>query len=428
MSSFLFEEIHDDAYLCERSTPATIEEFIAFGLQPEDYLRYIGLQQRLQSDLILSGTLVNCFPSGSEKPIHSSLEEFITFCFDKRLIYSDDYYHSVNNLFHYAGLFDRFDAAYYHEWLQYPMEPSNFRLIVERKLSRWWDEEDAYITGTFGIISFYRDQYVENPNGSRTVAFDSPMRIKRFNPESKDFSVLRHSEIRALYSVAQSERNKIEEEIASHLAQMPSKRDVPAITEGLPWVKRMYALYDRQEIVESVFDQIGEALNAPDLYLFKDSDTLFVYCQSNSCKIWGHSLSDRLVEFSFYGKPNKQYTITWCNNCQQFQISLQDLIAMFDSYGVPRGKIIYDDDTSGDFSEFAETSIFYDMGYTVSQSANLSAARRQMILKYAITSGKASKKQVLYFLQQRMNINGMKPGNEIAFRKWKEDYEYVLQL
>ena len=74
------------------------------------------------------------------------------------------------------------------------------------------------------------------------------------------------------------------------------------------------------------------------------------------------------------------------------------------------------------------TSIFYDMGYTVSQTAGLSAAQRQRILKCAIDTGKASKYDVMKFLRQRMNINGMKAGNEIAFQKWKEDYDFIRSL
>ena len=101
---------------------------------------------------------------------------------------------------------------------------------------------------------------------------------------------------------------------------------------------------------------------------------------------------------------------------------------MFEDYGVPRAQIVYEGESGGDFSDFAETSIFYDMGYTVSQSVGLSAARRQGILRNALETGKASKYQILSFLKQRMNINGMKSGNELAFRKWKEDYDYVMKL
>ena len=78
--------------------------------------------------------------------------------------------------------------------------------------------------------------------------------------------------------------------------------------------------------------------------------------------------------------------------------------------------------------DFEDTSIFYGMGYTVSQTAGLSAVQRQRILKCAIDTGKASKYDVMRFLRQRMNINGMKAGNEIAFQKWKEDYNFIRSL
>lgn len=139
-------------------------------------------------------------------------------------------------------------------------------------------------------------------------------------------------------------------------------------------------------------------------------------------------LKNMRVDFSFYGKPDKQYTIERCAHCKQFRISLDDLIQMFESYGVPRCRIMYENGTSGDLSGFEDTSIFYDMGYTVSQSAGLSAAQRQRILKCSIDTGKASKYDVMRFLRQRMNINGMKAGNEIAFQKWKEDYDFIRSL
>ena len=290
-----------------------------------------------------------------------------------------------------------------------------------------WDEEDAYITETFGIISFDYD-YTESPNGNSCIEPDSPVRIKRYDAETDKLVTLQNAEVKKLYEIAQREKTTIEKEIATHLAQMPAEHDAAAVSAGLSWVKKMYALSDRQEIIESVFDDMSRAVSTPNIYKFKDSDILFVFCGADSCTEANHLLSNVSVDFSFYGKPDKQYTIKRCSLCKQFRISLQDLIAMFDSYGVPRGIIVYDDNVSGDFSDFAETSIFYKMGYTVSQSVGLTATRRQDILKRAIETGKASKRQVLHFLKQRMNINGMKSGNEIAFRKWKEDFDFISQF
>ena len=70
-----------------------------------------------------------------------------------------------------------------------------------------------------------------------------------------------------------------------------------------------------------------------------------------------------------------------------------------DIYGISRGRIVYDDE-SGEFSDFPETSIFYDMGYTVSQFVGLTADERQSILEHAIKSGKASQYQVLSYLKK----------------------------
>ena len=432
MSSALFDKIHGDAYLSKRTEPATIEEFVEFGLQPEDYVRYVGLQQKLQSELLLYGFLRSHTESDQEGWA-KALEELITFCQNKRLIACPDdapstSFYSVRAAeFRNIKLY-RWDAEYYHDWLRYPKDPAEFRLSVERKLTLDWDEEDAYITETYGVISFSYDDYTEASDGAHWVESDSPVRIKRYDPDAKKSVTLKNAEVKKLFDIAQKEKHKIEKEIAEHLSQLPAEHDVAAVSVGLSWVKKMYALRDRQEIIESVFDDMSRAVSTPDIYKFKDSDVLFVFCGIDTCAEANHLLSNIKVDFSFYGKPDKQYTIKRCSHCKQFRISLQDLIAMFDSYGVPRGIIIYDDDASGDFSDFAETSILYDMGYTVSQSADLTAAKRQSILKYAIETGKASKYQVLNFLKQRMNINGMKSGNEIAFRKWKEDYEFVRQL
>lgn len=172
----------------------------------------------------------------------------------------------------------------------------------------------------------------------------------------------------------------------------------------------------------------GNAASSPDIYKFRTSDTLVVFCGTDACREENHQLRNMRVDFSFYGKPDKQYTIERCAHCKQFRISLDALIQMFESCGVPRCRIMYENNTSGNLSGFEDTSIFYDMGYTVSQTAGLSAVQRQRILKCAIDTGKVSKYDVMRFLRQRVNINGMKAGNEIAFQKWKDDYNFIRSL
>lgn len=211
----LFDTIHDNA-LSKRAEPATLEEFVEFGLQPEDYTHYVGLQMRVQGEFMTYG----CTLADTR---HPAITELISFCHEKKLI---EYGDCCNEAYFCSEMIScSFDADYRHDWLRYPRNPAEFRLAVERRLSKNWDAESAYILDTF-----------------------------------------------------------------------------------------------------------------------------------------------------------------------------------------------------------EDTSTFYDMGYTVSQTAGLSAVRRQRILKCAIDTGKASKYDVMRFLRQRMNINGMKAGNEIAFQKWKDDYNFIRSL
>ena len=390
----LFEQIHYNGAYPEREYPATVEEFVKFGLTPDDYAHYVGLQHKLQSELLLN-------------KYAESYDEFILFCKDKKLI--DKY-----NDFSFKL---REDAEYFWDYFRYPRESSEFRLLVERQLSLRWDEEAEYLYD-LGIASFEYD----------STDFDSPLRLKKYIPEEKKLVILNHKEIKDIFEIVKKEKSRVDKEVEKQIAKMPHKEDANAIVEGFPWIKQLYKLLNRQTIVEDVYEEISQALNATDIYHFNENDFLYVFCNENTCREDNHHLSKMSVEFKFYGKPEKRYSIERCAHCKRFQISLNELTEMFDSYGVPQCRIIYDDEKNGSFSDFATTSIFNDMGYTVSQSAGLSSAKRQAILKYAIDSGKVSKYRVLSYLRQRMNINGMKEGNEVAFYKWKEDYEYIRTL
>ena len=167
MTSALFYSIHDDAFLGKRTTPASIEEFVDFGLQPEDYVHYVGLQLRLQGELLAYG----CFVNDTK---HPALEELMSFCKEKRLIEPDDYVY-INN---HISLW-KYDAGYYQDWLQYPKDPRDFRLAVERKLSRRWDEKAAYVFETLGDISFVYDEYAEAANGALLAEPESLLRTKK---------------------------------------------------------------------------------------------------------------------------------------------------------------------------------------------------------------------------------------------------------
>lgn len=406
--SELFDLIHDSVIAEERNYPATIEEFVEFGLEQSDYEQYIALQQRLQNELLRRDW-------EAEK---TAANELLSFCNEKQLSLRYDSEAGLGLMLCDAEYF-----AEYNDWLHYPKSNEDFRLAVERKLSCRWDEVDAFLTDLFGAVSFEYDKY-----SGACVDFDSPVRLKKYNLDTECFDYLSSDEVRKMCGRVEKELRKAQKEIEAQLACKPKEHDTNAISAGLPWVKKLYELIGRRDVIEEALSSLEEAAKAPDIYKFKETDTLTVFCDADTCKEEGHLVKPIKVDFAFYTKPNKAYTIERCSHCMQFRMSLTDLSDLFDNYGVPKCRIVYDDEAAGDFDGFSETSVLYNMGYTVSQSVGLSAAKRQSILKSAIDTGKLSKYEVLSFLKQRMNINGMKAGNEIAFRKWHDDYEYIKNL
>lgn len=427
MSLALFDEIHDDAYLCDRTNPVTIEEFVEFGLTNEDYHYYLELLQELQSEFIKYGYIKSSTILSSEKQLKATfptLEKLISFCVDKHLIINEPY---IQNTLYYDGLFKRSDAEYYHGYIRYPKDFDEFRLILERKLSTLWDEEEAYITDTFGYLVFEYDDCYDESTESWQVSFDSPVRIYKYDGADKPV-ILKNKDVIKLFDIAKKDKAKIENKMTAHLKQIPSEKEAQNKDVGLPWIKELYKLYDLQHIICNVCETIQKAVDTPDILEFEETETLYVFCGTNTCKESGHLVTNVRVNLHFYNKPNKHYTIQRCAHCRQFQITLKELVSIIDTYGVPCVRIVYDDDKSASFSDFSDDSVLRGLGYTVSQSSGLTAEDRQRILKYAINSKTLTKSDVLSFLKRRMIYNGAKPGNEIAFQKWKEDYNFISQL
>lgn len=71
----LFNTIHTTNTRNPRTTPVSLEEFVNFGLLPEDYAVYVGLQHQLQTTMILGELFL---------PTHTYIKER-TSCEDDRI-------------------------------------------------------------------------------------------------------------------------------------------------------------------------------------------------------------------------------------------------------------------------------------------------------------------------------------------------------
>lgn len=414
MAAVLFDEMQSKR---KGTAPCvtTLEDFLDWGLTPDDFAQYIGMMHLLHGSMITSQSSIQYTGDVGEK--------LIQFCKEKRLMKDSDFSPSISEA---LRRIDRGDAEYYYGWFRYPRSDEEFRQIVEWKLSSDYDEVlGDFIYKNFGSISFTYDS-IEKSGDLKFVSIDSPVRIRKYDPSNQSFSVLNHDEVAAIYDLAKEKKESLEKAIAEHLKIAPPENS-KYIKEWCQWCNTLDKLLEEQEHLEDVYDDIETAFSTPDLFKFRDNDAITVICGEDICEHESHFLFDVKVNLSFYGKVDKVVTMRRCANCLQFQMKVEELLELFNDYGVPRCKIRYMG-ACGDFSDFAATSIFYDMGYSVSQPVGLSPEKRQAILKCAIDMGKASKWEVMSFLSQRMNINGMKPGNESAYRKWKEDYEYIRSL
>ena len=72
----LFEKIHTHLDY-DREYPATLYEFLDFGLLPSDYIEYVGLQQIFQGAILLEGV------SPKNTKTKEAFSALIEFCLQK---------------------------------------------------------------------------------------------------------------------------------------------------------------------------------------------------------------------------------------------------------------------------------------------------------------------------------------------------------
>ena len=416
----LFDKIHDSILRSDRDKPATIEEFVDYGLTPRDYLEYTKLQMALQVEIQSFDFWMN----------HPKFDELIAFCKEKKLVDYDERFRTDS---YFLSVIGRDDASFRYGWLCYPVESDEFRLHVERKWSVTWDPEEDYLSDVFGYLHFDWDTVGKEPvNGQIFIDDNDRLRVKRYDPVTNTIKYLSRKEVLDYLIKAEREKNRIDRTVEEHTALIPKGENAEAVMEGKTWIREMYCLLDRQDTITEFYDNLLEASHTPDILTIGPDETLYAYLGNNPCEMQDHLVRDITAEFQFYRKPEKKYRIKRCWHCSRNMIPFSELSDMMDQYDIPKCEIIFPDGTSSsdssDFDGFAPTSVFRDMGYTVSQTAGLTAAQRQAILEGAIKAGVASKYAVLNFLRQRIDINGAKSGNEQAVRKWEEDYEYIRGL
>ena len=82
--------------------------------------------------------------------------------------------------------------------------------------------------------------------------------------------------------------------------------------------------------------------------------------------------------------------------------------------------------TDGD-SALSDESLYYSLGYNVSQESHLSAAERRAVLDFIVVNGFRSRKQTISFLEWLIARNSGKANMRNAVLKWQSDVDYLMR-
>ena len=165
-------------------------------------------------------------------------------------------------------------------------------------------------------------------------------------------------------------------------------------------------------------------------------NTLYIhggYDSSIICKKRNHDvkLATAIVE----GIDGKSYElcVKHCLDCDKFYISDTAYKLYIGELGFILARLEMCDDIElnkerNDFNfDFEDTSPLSLMGYTVRQNSRIPDAVRQSFLAMVMDKGLLDKSTILHYLEQFLNVNAKKAGNEKAKEKWSDDLIFVLE-
>ena len=155
---------------------------------------------------------------------------------------------------------------------------------------------------------------------------------------------------------------------------------------------------------------------------------IYVAMESNSCRNKGHFLLQTKATIHYRNGTSAIFTISRCVDCKRYIIDKETYYSII-AIGYPNLYFEYEYDSQyTDISPWLGSSLFSRNGYSVSETAGLSAHQRQKILKTLVDEGKCTKYDVISYLQNRISLNANRPGFISALAKWRADISYIKRL
>lgn len=425
-----FRNIYDEAYSLEtiRKTPCTTKELLATGLSLQEIEEYFSLIKQLYGELYLESYRllplegVKCNASDVWKRLNA-------FCLQHSLVpefANASGMHYEPKLPSELEFFNFICAEEQCSGEIYTATFDDFRLIVEYCLAEL--TYDWYLSLRYNVhIRFSSD---DNEDKKMLIRYDS---------YTNEMVLLSEDEVSFLQRQIQKDIADCERRTFIHNSNIP-KHPINSTDrhDRFDWqnkcqewyragIELQYendALVDWEDIISGIVNSgvhNGIRTDYPD-------DTLYVYKGQIKCQRDKHRIDQATAILMNRNGRDIELNVSHCLDCNKFFIHYDIYKRYREQFGCLLGNIRMA--KNGEFYgigyDLAEESPLRLCGYSVSQKDGLSQAERQNIIASCIESGGMTKEAVIRLLRWFVEVNGNKKGNEIAFRKWCEDFDFAL--
>lgn len=405
-----------------REAPIAKDAFVDAGISEDTFEEYISYIRLLYGEYFILNNAVDSTCSHSSNSPDALWKGLVNFCIDHNLMQEFADADGKRALVYAPAELRHFRFVYsYYECPGevYICSLDEFRLEVEKCLADF-AEDERYIAMHYGAI-------IQRKDGHEILVRDD-----------LNGDILSHREVVCLSGQIDEELDRIsaqQEEMterAPNFSGPMSREEFLSLSSRCKaWVSECVALDRKYAVLHRCWKLVARILESGIHNSAEETcadETLYIYKGNICCLRNHHRVEEAIAVLSDRNGKDIELNVMHCMECEKFFLEY----GLYQHYREKHGTILGNlrmikngtfDDTS---YELADQSPLALCGYTVSKKAGLSQAERQTIIESCIVNGAMTKGRVAYLLKRCIEVNGAKPENANAVKKWREDLDFVL--
>lgn len=186
---------------------------------------------------------------------------------------------------------------------------------------------------------------------------------------------------------------------------------------------------NKSKISSQISEQPISSVNRQndDFLSFSSNTTLYVYKGTNIGCFDNHHVTEVKVRIKGIDQSEIGFYANYCHVCKKYLMKYSDYENYLKRFKLFPAKVaLYDRPYKLDHFERADESPLMLNGYSVNNDDCYSDKVRHELLAFLIDHGIMTKRKVLDYLEQFIEVNGKAYRNRFALLKWQDDKEFVL--